>query len=237
MWRTTHSFFWIACIALYVVSPYAMAKESACSLGLGVGYVQISPSVLKLTALERELAVDDHVTYSRKIHNESTAHELSADCLLSNNFGIRASYIDGLKFSVTNTITSPDFFLESPFDEIGGIEVQSLSANITREISGSATGIFLYYRWDIIPSFANVSIQGGSYYIRAKGHWKARMEHVDSGQHFTLLGDTEYQSQHVPSIAFSGNLDFSHNIGISGHYMPVPGKTTRMLFLTFTIKL
>ncbi|MEK7538409.1 MAG: hypothetical protein AAB552_01065 [Patescibacteria group bacterium] len=235
--RSKKSLWWftISLIVLWVTN--VQAKESTCSLGLGAGYVKISTSVLKLTNLEKKLAKSDDVNYSRSVDNESTAHELSIDCLLGNNFGIRGSYIDGLEFSATNTITSPKFFLESPIDEIDGITIQSLKAKVTRKISGSATGVFVYYRFDVVPSFATVSVEGGSYYVRAESYWKASLENVDGEKYFTLLGETEYQREYFPSIAFSGNLNFTPSMGLSAHYMPVPGKTTRMLFLTFTWRL
>lgn len=235
--RSKKSLWWFVPVLTVLWVMNVEAKSSTCSLGFGLGYVDISKSVLKLTSLEKKLAVRNDIEYSRKVDNTSTAQELSVDCLLSDNFGVRGSYIYGLEFSATNTVTSPKFFLESPIDWIGGITIPSLKTKVTRKMSGSAAGIFAYYRWDVVPEFATVSIEGGSYYVRAEGYWKAEIEKVESGQRFTFLGDTEYQQGYFPSVALSGNLKFSEKIGLAGHYMPAPKRAMGMFFLTLTLGL
>lgn len=227
MWRVKCSLVLLALCAI-AFPVYANSEQVSCSVGLGYGYVEISTSAIRPTSFERTLAQNQDVSSTRYVHNTSSAHEMSFDCLLSEHVGVRGSYIDGLQFSVVNTVTSPQLFINTPFNQIS---FQPFRVKMVRKIEGTASGLFVYYR-EPITSQISVSFEGGFYHIRAKGHWEAGLEDIEGKRYLTLLGETEHQEEYFPSFVLSGNVHLSKRIELVGRYLPVPGKDTKLLFLT-----
>lgn len=230
---STKHILWFFGIALGL-SQSVYANEPACTLGLGTGRVEISTSVAKPSALETRIAARDDITYSRTVDNVSNAHELSVNCFLGNRIGIRLSHIGGLKFSIKNNLTSPEAILSLPF--VNDIHIQPVSVEVLREIEGKATGVFIYYRHAIFPMMS-ISIEGGVYHVRAKGHWEASLRDKEGTPYFTLLGETEHEREYFPSFALGANWQFTKNLGVTFHYLPVPGKATNMMFATLMFEI